>query len=111
MTVKILVAEDNHINQKIISSILGEFRYEFDIVDNGGKAFEAVRNGGFDLVLMDLEMPEMDGLEATLWIRDQVSKKSRLLPSPPMPNTGEKRDYQGGDECGYRQAPLCPKIG
>ncbi len=79
MTARILVAEDNHINQKIITAILTEFAYEFDIVDNGGKALEAVRDGNYDLVLMDLEMPEMDGMEATAWIRDQISSDIPII--------------------------------
>jgi len=79
MTTKILVAEDNHINQKIITSILGAFSYDYDLVENGGKALEAVRERTYDLVLMDLEMPEMDGVEATLWIRDQVSKEIPII--------------------------------
>jgi|GEM_PF-1965749 len=79
MTARILVAEDNHINQKIITAILTEFAYEFDIVDNGGKALEAVRDGSYDLVLMDLEMPEMDGMEATAWIRDQISSNIPII--------------------------------
>jgi len=109
MTVKILVAEDNHINQKIISSILGEFRYEFDIVDNGGKAFEAVRNGGFDLVLMDLEMPEMDGLEATLWIRDQVSKKIPIIAVTANAEQWRKKEIIKAGMNAVIAKPLCAR--
>jgi CheY-like chemotaxis protein/nitrogen-specific signal transduction histidine kinase len=61
---KILVAEDNAVNQKIIARILGKFGAEVDLADNGLKALQAAEKNDYDLVFMDLQMPEMDGLEA-----------------------------------------------
>ena len=62
---KILVAEDNIINQKVIKQVLNKFGYQPSIVNNGREAFDIAQTERFDLILMDVQMPEMDGLEAT----------------------------------------------
>jgi CheY-like chemotaxis protein len=66
---KILAAEDNIINQKVIKQMLNKLGYEPVLVKNGKEAVEAIKAHDFDVVLMDIQMPEMDGLEATAIIR------------------------------------------
>jgi signal transduction histidine kinase/CheY-like chemotaxis protein len=69
---KILVAEDNHINQQVIIHLLGRMGYEPQVVENGLQALEAVKQKQFDLIFMDMQMPEMDGIQTTKAIRSEL---------------------------------------
>ncbi len=70
--IRILLAEDNMINQKLAERILEIFGYHIDIADNGKIAFEMMRQNNYDMILMDVMMPEMDGLESTRTIRSSM---------------------------------------
>jgi signal transduction histidine kinase/DNA-binding response OmpR family regulator len=66
---RLLLAEDSAVNQVVAIAMLGKFGYQIDSVENGIQAIEAVKARPYDLILMDVSMPEMDGLEATQVIR------------------------------------------
>ena len=81
-----LVAEDNKINQLVVREILNKFGFQCVIVDNGREAIDLFTKQYFDLILMDCQMPEVDGFEATSTIRclerDGLRKRSSVLPPP-----------------------------
>jgi two-component system, chemotaxis family, CheB/CheR fusion protein len=76
---KILVAEDVKLNQLLIRIILEDFGIEVDMADNGKIAIEKLKTTHYDIVLMDLQMPEMDGFEATAYIRHQLNSNVPII--------------------------------
>jgi signal transduction histidine kinase/DNA-binding response OmpR family regulator/HPt (histidine-containing phosphotransfer) domain-containing protein len=76
---KILVADDHAINQQLIVLLLERLGYGSDVVTTGREAVKAVATGSYALVLMDCQMPEMDGFEATRMIREAESENSKEL--------------------------------
>jgi signal transduction histidine kinase/ActR/RegA family two-component response regulator len=75
---RVLVAEDNIVNQEIVSQILKNSGFAVDVVANGLEAVAAVRQFSYDVVLMDVHMPEMDGIEATQKIRQLPGTASQV---------------------------------
>jgi len=77
---QILLVEDNLINQQIAKELLEATGIHLDIVNNGLEAVEGIQNRCYDLVLMDIQMPQMDGYQATQRIREQTQEQSQSLP-------------------------------
>ena len=70
--IKILVVEDIELNQLLMKTLLDDFGYECDITANGKLAIEKLKTHSYDIILMDLQMPEMNGFEATEYIRKKM---------------------------------------
>ena len=91
---KILLAEDNRINQMVASELLKIMEVEVTVANNGIEAIEAVKEKTFDLILMDIQMPEMDGLTATQAIRNLEKPEAGKLPILAMTANAADTDYQ-----------------
>ena len=72
---RILLAEDNEVNQHLMVRILQRMGYQPQVANNGREALELAKGSQFDLILMDIQMPEMDGTQATKLIRENVLKE------------------------------------
>jgi len=97
---RVLLAEDNPINQKLAVRLLERMGHTLTVVENGRKALNAVENMSFDLVLMDVQMPEMDGLEATRILREREKANGTRLPVIAMTAFAMKGDKERCLEAG-----------
>jgi len=111
-SLRVLVAEDNLVNQKLAQHLLERRGHTPVLVTNGRDAVDALRAGDFDLVLMDLQMPEMDGFEATTAIR--ARERDARLPRVPIvaltahAMQGDRQRCMDADMDGYVAKPIKP---
>jgi CheY-like chemotaxis protein/anti-sigma regulatory factor (Ser/Thr protein kinase) len=91
---KVLVAEDNTVNQRLVRAILNGLGHEVTLVGDGREAVAAARGGDFDVALIDVHMPEMDGFEATAAIRAFEKETGRHLPIAALTASALKGDRE-----------------
>jgi len=77
--IKVLLVEDIKLNQLLMKIILDDFKFKYDIADNGKIAIEKMQTETYDIILMDLQMPEMNGFEATEYIRNTMKSKIPII--------------------------------
>jgi signal transduction histidine kinase/DNA-binding response OmpR family regulator/HPt (histidine-containing phosphotransfer) domain-containing protein len=109
---RILLAEDNKINQKFATVLLTKAGHTVVVADNGHQAVDAVRSGEFDVVLMDIQMPELDGVQATRQIRALQEPKC-LVPIIAMTAhamAGAREEYLAAGMNDYISKPVQPAL-
>jgi CheY-like chemotaxis protein len=108
---KVLLAEDNRVNQLLVVRLLQARGHKVVVVGDGQAALDAIEKESFDLILMDIQMPEMDGLEATRILREREQRGLRSAPIIAMTAHAMKGDR---DKCieagmtGYISKPIQP---
>jgi signal transduction histidine kinase/DNA-binding response OmpR family regulator len=109
---RILIAEDNLTNQKVIKYMLEPFDAEIEIVENGKRALDAVSPSAYDMVLMDIQMPEMDGVTATRWIRklEGPGADTPIIALTANAMTGDREAYLRAGMSDYVPKPLDQQV-
>ena len=110
-SLNLLVVEDNKINQLLAMTLLRKAGHEVAVATNGKEGVEAVRSQSYDVVLMDMQMPEMDGLEATRAIRNLAGERARtpiIAMTANALESDQKRCLEAGMD-DYLAKPIDPK--
>jgi signal transduction histidine kinase/CheY-like chemotaxis protein len=107
---RILLAEDNAINQKVVLRMLEKMGYHADVAANGFQVLEAVDQATYDLILMDVQMPEMGGVEATHRLREKLKdKRPFVIALTAEALEGDRERLLRLDFDGYLSKPLRPE--
>jgi len=110
-SLRVLLAEDNLVNQRLAVRLLEKRGHSVVVAGNGREALAAFESGGFDLILMDLQMPEMDGFEATTAIRERERESGNRVPIVALTAHAMKGDREkclAGGMDGYLTKPIRP---
>jgi CheY-like chemotaxis protein len=111
--VKVLVAEDNLVNQRVALGLLSRRGHAVTVVNNGREALDALARETFDLVLMDVQMPEMGGFEATAAIRAReqtTGRHTRIVAMTAHAMNGDRERCVAAGMDGYLSKPLDPRM-
>ena len=111
LPLNILLVEDNPINQKVAQRIIKKFGYTTDTAVNGLLALESLKNKKYDIIFMDIQMPEMDGIEATKIILETYKEKSpRIIAMTAAVMKGDKEKCIEAGMVDYIPKPVLPEV-
>lgn len=102
----ILIAEDDRMNQKLVTKVLNKLGYSPQVSENGKDVLEVVSQKSFDLILMDVQMPEMDGLEATRMIRVCLSEQPIIIAMTANTLQGDREECLKAGMDDYMSKPV-----
>ncbi len=107
---RILLAEDNAVNQKVGLLMLGKLGYHADLANNGKQVLEALEKATYDLIFMDIQMPEMDGMETTRRLREKMEDQCPFIVALTAEALeGDRERFMGLGFDGYLSKPLGPE--
>ncbi len=107
--IKILIVEDNEVNQLVLKRILQSYNIENEIVQNGIEAIEILKNKNFDVILMDIQLPQKNGIETTIEIRNLSNEPLKNIPIIALTANalkGEEQKYKDAGMNGFLLKPF-----
>jgi CheY-like chemotaxis protein/HPt (histidine-containing phosphotransfer) domain-containing protein len=109
---RVLLAEDNKVNQKFAAVLLSKAGYSVEVAENGHEAVDALRRSEFDVVLMDVQMPQLDGVQATRQIRALAGAKCHvpIIAMTAHAMAGVKEEYLAAGMNDYISKPIQPAL-
>lgn len=108
LPMRILLAEDNITNQDLVITLLGKMGYKIDAVENGRKVLEMLERKKYDIILMDIQMPVMNGMEATKIICERYpeSERPKIIAITANAMTGDRERYLSAGMVDYLPKPI-----
>ncbi len=108
---KILIAEDNTINRKVMRAILSKMPYDLSFAEDGAEAYKIAEAARFDVILMDIQMPNIGGIEATRMIQTGTGPNANtpIIAITANAMAGDKETYLAAGMCGFVSKPINPK--